>query len=419
MADIKPFKAITYSRELLKSINNLICPPYDVISTQDSAFYRNLNKYNIIHLELPTGDNPYQNARHTLINWIDNRILTQDSENSIYIYEQTFKINDQIQTLKGIICLVKLEEFDKDIIIPHERTIKRAKQDRLNLLKSTSCNISSICAVYEDFSNSIKNAINKFHCNTPDIEATDLNRHAHKIWKISNKEFISNIKHLFTNKQLFIADGHHRYETALNYSKISNLNDSKYTMMTLINSQDNGLIVLPTHRILNKSFHINYKNIISSCKKYFNISKFMNNTEAIACLNSPDFKNIPSFIMYCGNNLSFLFRIKDFSNLKKMFPKSSEQMISLDTFILQELIFKNLLHMHESDILNNSNISYTNDSNKAYQAVDTKEAICSFIVKATDIKSICRIALNHETMPQKTTYFYPKLPTGFVINKIQ
>ena len=144
----------------------------------------------------------------------------------------------------------------------------------------------------------------------------------------------------------------------------------------------------------------------------------MNKHEALDYLNDPNFRDIPSFVMYCGNNLSFLFRIKDFSNLKKMFPHSSEQMISLDTFILQELIFKNLLHMQESDIRENQNISYTNDSNKAYQAVDDNEAICSFIVKASNIKNICRIALNHEIMPQKTTYFYPKLPTGLILNKI-
>lgn len=418
MANIKPFKAITYSRELFKNINNLICPPYDVISSQESEFYRTLNKYNIINLELPPGNNPYQNAKNTLANWLNNRILIQYTENSLYIYEQEFKLNNQIKTLQGIICLVKLEDFDKDIIIPHERTIKKAKQDRLNLLKSTACNISSICSIYEDSSNSIKNAINMLHYNTPDIEAIDLNNHTHKIWKISNKEFISNIKNMFINKQLFIADGHHRYETALAYSKMSNLNNSKYTMMTLINFQDNGLLVLPTHRILNKSLDINYKNIVNSCKQYFHISKFMNKHEALDYLNDPNFRDIPSFVMYCGNNLSFLFRIKDFSNLKKMFPHSSEQMISLDTFILQELIFKNLLHMQESDIRENQNISYTNDSNKAYQAVDDNEAICSFIVKASNIKNICRIALNHEIMPQKTTYFYPKLPTGLILNKI-
>ena len=307
MATIKPFKALKFDSNIAGNLMDLISPPYDIISETQYQDYIKLNPYNIIRLELPKGKDPYNTAKSLLKNWLDSGVLKKDLENSFYIYEEEFLVNGETKKIKGFTSLVKLEEFSKKIILPHEETLSKAKEDRLNLMKSTSCNFSQIYSLYLDEENKTSNIIDTFSKSSPDIEVKDTEGIIHRIWSITNKEIINKIESQFKNRKLYIADGHHRYETAINYRNycrkagISKEGDPEdYIMMMLVDINNSGLVVFPTHRLIKNISHFDYNDIINQCKKYFEVEARHNISNIQKDLTELYNKNKKSFAFYYG-----------------------------------------------------------------------------------------------------------------------
>lgn len=425
MANIKPFKALRFNTKIAGNIKDLVSPPYDIINDKQYKNYIDSSEFNIVRLGLPKGIDPYNNAKHLLNEWIKNGILKKDEQDSIYIYEEEFNLSGQNKKIRGFICLVKLEEFSKKIILPHEETLSKAKEDRLNLLKATSCNFSQIYSLYIDEQNKTTSIINTACSRKPDIETTDSEHLTHRIWQITDKNIIDNLSKQFANKKLYIADGHHRYETAINYRNylkenniIKNESPANYTMMMLVNIADEGLVVFPTHRLIKNINNFNSDEVIYKCRPYFEIEQKNNIHTINEELNILYNENKKAFAFYCGEKKWTLFKLKNNINIKELVPNCSESLLNLDVTILHNLILDKAFGINKENMKNQSNLSYTRSTNEAIESVDNKAFQCAFILNPTRVTEIIDVALAGEKMPQKSTYFYPKLITGLIMNQI-
>ena len=218
MAEIKAFRGMRYNTERAGRLDELCCPPYDIISEKERKSYLAQNKYNVIRLELPKeGDNVYTTAGEVLDRWREKGILIHEDKPAIYIYEEEFNAYNTRRSIKGIIARVKVEEFSKGVILPHEFTLSKAKADRFNLMKATNCNFSQIYALYMDEEHTTLSTIDELSKRKPNAKFTDGDKVTHKLWIITDEKAIAKLCADFTDRKLYIADGHHRYETALNY----------------------------------------------------------------------------------------------------------------------------------------------------------------------------------------------------------
>lgn len=424
MADIKAFKGLRYTEKAGK-ITQLVCPPYDIISDEQRMEYLITNENNIIRLELPKGENAYKAAGDTLKNWLCNHILAKDDKAGIYVYEMEFSVKKSAaKKVKGFISLVKLEEFSKGIILPHEETLSKAKTDRFNLMSETFCNLSQIYSLYMDEDNSTFSLIEKASNRPADIEVTDGDGVIHRLWCVFDEEILAKVSDKFNDKKLYIADGHHRYETALNFHKhlceqgISNeYSDSGYVCMMLVNMENDGLVVFPTHRIVRDLTDFNAEQVIEKCKEYFDITLHDNISTAEEKLATLYNEGKKAFALYTGDKKYYLLVLKDAEVMKKLLPDMSDAYCQLDVSILHSLVLERLFGIDKENMANQKNLTYTKILDEAIKAVDDKKANCAFILNPTRVSEIRDVALAGEKMPQKSTYFYPKLITGLVMNK--
>lgn len=407
------------------SLNTLVCPPYDIISDAQRESYIKKNPYNIIRLELPKGgDERYREAGDTLDKWLDGEILACDGEDGVYVYEMQFTANGAKRSLKGFVSLVRLTDFSEGIVLPHEETLSKAKQDRFDLMGETFCNFSQIYSLYMDEDNSVYGIIDGSSNGAPDMEVTDGDGTVHRMWRISDKNTISKLTKAFVDKKLYIADGHHRYETALNFhrslcasGKAVPGDRSGYVMMMLVNMENNGLVVFPTHRIVHGLAEFNAEKIIDECKKYFTVSEAPDEGRMQAALNMAYDEGKKAFAMYVGAGNCFVMTLKDETAVKRLLPDMSDAYCGLDVSVLHSLVLERIFGIDKENMANQKNLGYTRSREEALRAVDIDGADCSFILNPTKVSEIRDVAAAGEKMPQKSTYFYPKLITGLVMNR--
>lgn len=407
------------------NLNTLVCPPYDIISDAQREEYVKENPYNIIRLELPKGgDERYREAGDTLKSWLDKQILACDGEDSIYVYEMQFTANGERNRLKGFVSLVKLVEFSEGIVLPHEETLSKAKQDRFNLMSETYCNFSQIYSLYMDENGSVYSMIDGCSKGAPDMSVTDPDGTVHRMWCVSDKDVIAKVTAAFADKKLYIADGHHRYETALNFhkhlcaeGKAAADDQSGYIAMMLVNMENPGLVVFPTHRIVRDLPEFNAEKILDACKPYFTIAEAPGEERMQASLNQLYKDGKKAFAMYAGAGKCYVMTLKDETAVKKLLPDMSDAYCGLDVSVLHSLVLERIFGIDKENMANQKNLTYTRSRQEALEAVDIDGADCSFILNPTKVSEIRDVALASEKMPQKSTYFYPKLITGLVMNK--
>jgi uncharacterized protein (DUF1015 family) len=426
MAEIKSFKALRYNLSKSGSIDSLTCPPYDIISDSQKDDLLSKNPYNVIRLELPSGSDPYASAHQTLDSWLDSGILTRDMDDGIYVYEEEFlsKVDHgEKKRIRGIICRVKIEDFSAGIILPHEETLSKAKEDRFNLMKATHCNFSQIYSLYIDKEHKTLRRINNVASSCEPVYNFSDGLVSHRMWIINDQVTIKAICDDFIDKKLYIADGHHRYETSINYRNYCRENgldipDSNYVMMMLVDMDDPGLEVFPTHRLLRNLPEFSSSDVLEKCSKFFDISEFQGTSSIEGKLQDAYNANDKSFCFYVGNGKWYLLKLKDPSVMKKFLPDKSDDYRNLDVTVLHTLILENILKIDKANMANQLNLLYTRSLDEAISSVDDRSCQCSFIINPTKVQEISHVASNGEKMPQKSTYFYPKLITGLVINKL-
>lgn len=427
MAEIKAFKGLRYT-EKAGDVGQLCCPPYDIINAEQRDLLVARNGHNLVRLELPVMGgsedmSPYKEAAATLRSWFDEDILRRDEKECLYIYEMAFNALGDSYTVKGFVSLVRLEPFSSGVILPHEETLSKAKTDRFNLMKATGCNFSQIYSLYMDEDGSVFNLINAASQGEPDTVFTDDENVTHRLWCVSDLDLISAVTAKMSDKKLYIADGHHRYETALNYQRYvqDNLNDagsSDYVMMMLVNMENSGLVVFPTHRIVRDLPSFDYNAVCERCREYFTVTPYLNREKGEIGLEKAYAEGRKAFVLFTGDNNYTLLELKDIGVMETFIPDGSKALRELDVSILHTLVLERIFGIDKENMANQVNLTYTRSADEALAAVDGQRANCAFLMNPTRVDEIRDVAAAGEKMPQKSTYFYPKLTTGLVMNKI-
>lgn len=426
MAEIKPFRALRFDTQAAGDIRELTCPPYDIISEQQRQQYLSVNEHNVVRLELPKGENPYGEAGKLLQQWQDEGILKRDQEDGLYIYEEEFEAHGRRMRVKGVICRVKVEEFSKGVVLPHEETLSKAKTDRLNLMKATFCNFSQIYSLYMDETHSTQQKIDRLSQGEPQVEMEDGSGVVHRLWVVTDPEAIEDICGDFKERKLYIADGHHRYETALNFRNycreqgISKEGDAvDYIMMMLVDMEHEGLVVFPTHRLVRNLASFDQEAVKRACEEYFKVEEKEGIDSMEAQMDALYQQGKKAFGFYTGGDRWTLLTLKSMEAVRALLPGASAATQGLDVTVLHSLVLEKIFGIDKENMAQQINLTYTREFKEAVESVRKGDSQCAFILNPTRVTEIRDVAAAGEKMPQKSTYFYPKLITGLVINQIE
>lgn len=430
MTAIIPFKGLRYNTERIHNLANVVTPPYDIIDETAQARYYALHPANIIRLELgltfpqdTAANNRYTRAQQYLEKWIEDKTLLHDINPSIYLYQQEFLLDGQKMLRHGFIAGVKVEPYEKGNILPHEETLSKPKADRLQLMHATKSNFSSIFALYADERKIIDSMLlAAAGSRPPDMEVTDEADEIHRLWVIDNKQVIDEISKLMAMKSIYIADGHHRYETALAYAgemAEQGIPGYDYIMTTLVNLYDEGLVVLPTHRAVGHIGNFSLNLFLEQLSSLFNVETMPENiTLGDLMQKMAAAHNQHVFAMYNGISF-FLLTLQDEEKAFSLLPaQNSAAWKKLDVAILDNLILDQLLGIGEIERRNQENLNYSRSAEWIKESIDNKQYQLGFFINATRVQEIVDVAEAGDKMPQKSTYFYPKLLTGLVINDL-
>ncbi len=425
MAEIRAFKGILYNKGIIGDLSDVVAPPYDVIGEENQKKLQKKNKYNIVRLILPQGatNNKYVQASALFNQWLQDCVLVRDVEPSLYIYEQEYNVKGSPRKRIGFIALAKIEDFSTGKIKAHERTLKGPKTDRLRLLRACRANFSQIFSLFSDTKQEIDDILRKHTKKKPRIDIK-VDGVAHRLWTLNDPEAIETVTELMRDKPLFIADGHHRYETALNFRDEMRLFTGNktgeapfdYTMMMFVNMESEGLTVLPTHRVLKNLPKINHDKFRENLKHVFEIKEFRSIAKIMSELT--DSAGSHTIGMYLGNSSYCLLKVKNEDEIVKLLDgNQSRAWKLLDVTILHQVIINRVLGFGGTNIENS--IKFTTDEKEAVRLVTDGGYQMAFFLNPTRISSVRDIANLGEIMPQKSTYFYPKLLSGLVLNKLE
>ncbi|MBW2604074.1 MAG: DUF1015 domain-containing protein [Deltaproteobacteria bacterium] len=441
MAEVIPFKGILYNTSKISNLADVVAPPYDVISEQEQIQFHERHPRNIIRLTLgkttendTPKDNRYTRAAECLNRWFSDDIILLDEEPAFYLTSTEFLFDGNRVTRYGLIALVRLEPFEKGIILPHEKTFSKIKSERLELMKACHANFSPIFSLFSDDENRIYNKLkDAVRGKSPDIEFTDKTEQKQRLWRITDNSVHQYISDALKDEKFFIADGHHRYETALNYrdwlsARTSNFNGNhpaNYIMMYLCSMEDPGLIILPAHRMLNEVAVETKESLIHKTKDYFDIMTLPYSDDRRE-------ENLSQFISMLKSNISkhcIGVCIKDRPELHLLMLKPDvmenmfgdefpEVLRNIDVTVLTRLILMEVLGYDQARLDNEQLIAYSSIAKEAIDAVFAGKHDIAFILNPTKIQQVRDIAKAGLIMPRKATYFFPKVITGQVINKL-
>lgn len=440
MAEIIPFKGILYNTKKIDNMGDVVTPPYDVISDQERLSYHDRHPHNIIRLILGnvTETDTHQNhwhkqASNTFHTWLSEDILIQDKQRALYLTALGFESGTESITRYGLIGLVRLEPFEKGIVLPHEQTFSKVRSERLSLMKTCHANFSPIFSLYSDHSNILEALKSATTVNHPDLDFWDDAGQHHRLWRILDAELQQWVSEEMRDKRIFIADGHHRYETALNYRKwlmvsgpdLPADHPANYVMMYLSSMEDPGLSILPAHRIIKGVDDRSLESFREKCKLYFQITT-IKSREDIREDALSDFMS--ALRSHSDNNAIGVYK-KDSTDLLLLTPKPnamadrfgktlSEALLDLDVMVLTRLIFIDILGFDQKRLDNEKLTRYSSHEDQAIEAVRSGGYDMTFLLNPTRIEQVRRVAEKGLIMPRKATYFYPKVITGTVINPL-
>ncbi len=448
MSNIKPFRAVHYNTDKIVNPSLVMAPPYDVIkgTFQDTLYGR--HEANIIRLILAkrdegdvNGNEKYDRAAAHYKEWLGNGTLVRDEKPALYYYTQEYEGpgGDKL-TRKGFITLKKLEEFGKGGMHPHEKTLSGPKADRLKLMKACSANFSCIFSLYSEPDTApeyrVSTLIESAATGAPFIVATDDDGVINRVWIVSDEEVVKSVVERMESKPLFIADGHHRYETALNYRNFRREADAKdsgadYVMMYLSSMDDEGMTIFPTHRVVHSLPLFVPDLFLEKCEEYFFIDEFFFDESMEEMARERFLSKLKdatdrsgggdiSFGLYmAGRDSYYLLTVKGPEILDDFFgPNVPEVYRRLDVTVLHSLILNNILEITQEAQEKQTNIRYVKNIDEALGEAKDGECQAVFIMNSTRIDQVKAVAEAGLVMPQKSTYFYPKLLTGLTVNSL-
>jgi uncharacterized protein (DUF1015 family) len=438
MADFESFHGLRYNTEKV-DLAAVLAPPYDVIKGAMRAELAARSEYNVVSVELPEGegDSKYENAARLLKAWQEQNILLRDDA-SFYVYEQEFGVpgSASVAQRRGVLGALRLEEFGEGVK-PHEHTLSGPKEDRLKLLRATHTNTSPIFGLYADDDGWVGSLLDVVCSGEPLAQAKDADGIVHRMWRVTDDETVNAIVAALENEDILIADGHHRYETALNYrnerradveasgAEWAGSEPVNYVLMMCVSTSDPGLIVLPTHRLV-KADNDQASRLPEALEQHFEVEELLHE-------NNPDWQaeallrrlnehvpvvNTPRLGMRLQGR-SYLLRLRPGdAYLTDMDAGRSEAYNRLDVTLLHTLIMERQLGIGPTELAAGGHVSYTIDAEEAFKKVDAGDYGAAFLLRPTPVEQVQEVAAAGDKMPQKSTYFYPKLVTGLVLRPL-
>jgi len=434
---IKPFKAFRFDEAVVGDVGSCIAPPYDVISdAQQEQLYKK-SEHNIVRIikgKTTASDNgennQYTRAADYLNKWIAQGALKQDTAETIYAYVQDFELGGTQYQRFSFIALAKLEDFGS-IVRPHEQIMDKPMLDRLNLKKATTARFGLVFMLYEDEQKVADKIISQAVTTGPLIDFIDEQNVRHRLFTITTKEDIEQIVNMMNDKSCIIADGHHRYTTALTYSKESGNTTAKYQMFAFANTSQKGLIVLATHRLVSNLENFCYEKLIAELKENFELTELQFNSpktkmdarqKMLAQMKAEHDNNKNAFGIYGSNNAFYVAVLRNKKVMDSFVPDMSTAWRELDVSILHKLILEQLLGIDEERLVKGENLEYVKDTpnaiNESISQVDAGYKQAAFFMNPVKMQQLKLVTDASERMPQKSTYFYPKIYTGLTIQKL-
>jgi len=431
MAEISPFRGLRYNTHKVGDLSKVVTQPYDRIGHELQEQYYNLHPYNIARIikgrefEDDTPEhNVYTRARDYFRTWLDAGYILGDPAPSFYAFHQTFALPDGTKlTRKAFVAALKLVEFSQGIVLPHERTLSGPKIDRLNLLRATETNFGQIFMLYPDPENRINALFDAAIGERPaDIDMRELFEKdvRQQLWVISDPQVTAAVvAEMSAKRGLIIADGHHRYETALNYrdEKRAQFPGSapnaawNYCMATLVSMDDPGLTILPTHRQIHSYAAKTTAQILADASEYFDVTPMADRASLEAALAKA---KADDRLIGFYDGAYHLLRLKDLEIMARLAPDRAREWQMLDVSILHELLIERVMGISKERVEAKANIDYFRDLNLAIAGVDRGQAVCVYIMNPTRMAQVKECSDQGEKMPQKSTDFYPKMITGLV-----
>lgn len=419
MVDIKPFRAIRYTTKA-GSLNKLITQPYDKINQDMQREYYEKSPYNYCRLILPLEQNRYETVHQRLYEWLNEHILAKDDEPAFFVCRQEFHLDGRTCSRTGLIAALRLYVYGEGMVFPHETTYAAPKADRLNMLRSIQKDLEPVFLIYSDPERTTLSLFTEIAKNPPIVEVEDESRVLHKVWRVTDPENIALLQDALEPKILVITDGHHRYESALEYreerrKQVEWTKNSAFNfhMSYIVPVQDDGLVVLPTHRLLRK-FELTIETL-EALASFFEITEIEPEVAVIErFLQEGKAEN--AFCIYDGTKAYGLL-LKDHHKISKLVDQKVSSAASLlDVVILKDVVFKIMMKTGELKI--DEDIIYERSIRIAMEKIDNGEAKLAFLVNPINPELVWKVAQKHECLPEKSTDFYPKPASGLTMMDI-
>ena len=427
MPRIRPFKGIRYNPEFV-DLGKVICPPYDAISQTDVEEYYSKSPYNAVRLiqgkQLPKDtkeDNRYTRARGSFRQWLNEHVLIEENAPALYYHEHTYTLHNNTFTRKGFISSVRIDEGERKSIRPHEYTQKGSKLDRLRLMNAVRTNFSSIFGIYSDPKKIIETQI-RTTLSSPQTEFETPDA-THRLWVITDQNMIEKITKMMQYKKILIADGHHRYETAKTYrdrmravTGMKDGNQSFDNVLMYLTNKDEGINILPAHRVIADSMGVGLVDLEYRVKEMFNMIPHDNRKSFLAALAKHKRGAIGLFVK--GIPRYYLLELSDSADIDRYISRHTLPLLKkLDVTILHECVLEPILGI--SPAMADKRITYTSNSEQALDLVSKENADIAFLLNPNTIEEIMDVAEAGLRMPQKSTCFYPNTPTGLVFHSLE
>ena len=417
MADVQPLRALHYDLARVGPLDQVVAPPYDVIDPVQRGRLAGRSPYNVVHVDLPeaTGD-PYVAAARLFDGWRQEGAVMREHQPALWALTQSYDApgGGGRRERHGFLARVRVEEYGPGRVRPHERTHPGPREDRLRLTRATRANISPIFALHSDPGRSAWSALEPATRDGPWGEATDADGTEHRLWCVQDAEAIEAVQAALRDAELLIADGHHRYETARVYAEeVGGEGPHRYVLACLVALEDPGLTVFPTHRLVRGLRPEQHESLAVAIREAFHVEE--TTREAIVPQGDG-----PLRIGYVDAHFKrpFMLTLKDPAVADAALPGRPEPYRRLDTAVLEALLLKGPLEMSDDDISHLRGLGYARDDREALDKVERGEYDAAFFMRATPVEEVREVAAAGESMPPKSTYFFPKLLTGMLFNPL-
>jgi uncharacterized protein (DUF1015 family) len=432
MIRIAPFRGVFYNQKKIRELSKVIAPPYDVVSKEEQDKLYKKSPHNFIRLDLSQEPDSYPAAARLFNEWLATAVFERDPTPSIYFLSHRFKLKSGEQKLRqGFLALTGLQDFSSGAIRPHEKTLDAPKEDRLKLMLACNAQLSPIFALYSQPRNTI-NRMLAVHVEgvEPYIEIEQDNGDQCHLWRITDIELIQKLQREMNDQRLLIADGHHRYEATLSYrdrmrherGHWDGREAFNYIMVYFANIDDDNVLILPTHRLVRGYSHKPFLELEEALQTYFYVEQHPKTPEGrtsfLKALKTASKKHRVIGASFKRDPRYLILRLKNKRIMQRLAKDLSAPLRELDVSTLHLLILEHILGMAPDEQMKGENIRFSQDEEFVLQALEKEDYQAAFILNATKVEEIQAIVASGEKMPQKSTYFYPKLLSGLIVNQI-